>query len=32
MFYLTWFFGMFLAIYFAVFMTVKIEKTGKFDE
>ena len=31
MFYLTWFFGMFLAIYFAVFVTTKIEKTGKFD-
>ena len=32
MFYLTWFFGMFLAIYFAVFVKTKIEKTGKFDE
>ncbi|HGO5853706.1 TPA: CydX/CbdX family cytochrome bd oxidase small subunit [Mannheimia haemolytica] len=32
MFYVTWIFGVLLAIFFATVVTISIEKTGKFDE
>lgn len=32
MFYATWFVSVLLAIAFAVFITTKLEKAGKFDE